>query len=459
MTQLSLPVGKPAATLPAVSGYKPENLFARLKGLAGSEAWQNGATPTFLTATIPTVFAIAETVEHPCPVCWTWQYVDGLSVKTPTMIKPEPLSDPEQGWITYPCHEFECAHCYNVVAKDTGCRSCEDCCSCDKCSYCSTCAESTCDYCSSCEDCCGCYYCSAGGHHFSPDNYCSSCDNCEAHCSCEDRYTCSCCSSSSYEKPGWKQRGWTVERNMSVKDVLKTLGIKEFDPVQAMADFYLCDYVMAVIPSQVTRNNAGWRDAALLRSDAKTIQDSIVRAADDLFRVYVLAACAGEARHHQNVSGDERSEFWNKHLAFADKYGPIPMLEDYVSLFGDGSWSSGYGGSAWRSCAKTALARETGKLDAKTFVDRVFALQHNSGSLLNKTRWAMFNSRGWTPDNMQAVGEAHHSTDFCTLLSMASPDVAGLVTSLVTSCCWTLKIKGLEAHYSELSSLLFGANQ
>jgi hypothetical protein len=81
------------------------------------------------------------------------------------------------------------------------------------------------------------------------------------------------------------------------------------------------------------------------------------------------------------------------------------MIRDCVELFHDyGNWDSGFGGRNWEKIADILLSRETGKLDAKTFVDRVFTLQHNGGSALNKCEWKSYLA-------CEEIGNAHAAED------------------------------------------------
>jgi hypothetical protein len=243
-------------------------------------------------------------------------------------------------------------------------------------------------------------------------------------------------------------------RTVNVHHELTELGRKVFDPAQVMADFYLCEYVLAVIPSHVSLHN-GTASAARARVDAKRLQDSIIRMADDLFRLYVLAAVGGELRHHDSIKhsvSESREAFWDRFVSIAHEVGPIDLLRDAENAFRDGSWNGGYGGRNWAVAAATLRKREEGSLDAKTFVDRVFSLQHNSGSLLNKESWAEFNPRGWGTGEMVNIGEAHHKTDLETLLSVASTDVVGLLASLHSNLSWVLTTKGLDSVRRDLQT-------
>lgn len=212
------------------------------------------------------------------------------------------------------------------------------------------------------------------------------------------------------------------------------------DPVQSMADFYLCDYVETVLSMGFkygTSNYNGTRDAHQLRTSAQNFQRHIVRRADTLFQDYVFAAIGGEVRHHGSISGSipgGRESCWDYWHAMGESIGRETLTADCVRIFGDGSWDSGYGGYAWETIARTLQGRLQGRLDARTFVDRVFSLQHNGGSLLDKARWVKLTPNGWSVDYCQSIGNAHASEriGFHVLLENASEEVRAMVRTLAT---------------------------
>lgn len=185
-------------------------------------------------------------------------------------------------------------------------------------------------------------------------------------------------------------------------------------PVEMMADFYLSEWCAVVS-----------HDRSIAR-DAAVLQTAIVAACDDAFREYVFAAIGGELRHHRNVNlGGGRSSAWDYWRGMAASGDRVALIRDAVALFEDGSWTAGYGGDAWGTCARVLLSRETGALDSRTFVDRVFSLQHNSGSLLDKVEWSEQESTYY----MRVIGNAHDAreTGLATLYRYASEDGRALL--------------------------------
>ncbi len=193
------------------------------------------------------------------------------------------------------------------------------------------------------------------------------------------------------------------------------------NPIASMAEFYVCDYVIARATMShrygFTLHNPSQRSDYLMRSDAKTYQEHLVALLEPIFRDYLLCAIGGEARHHwaANMPGG-RASSWEWFAGMALVHGRVYMLDAARALFADYSaWSSGFGGQKWQSIANVLLARERGEIDAKTFVDRVFSLQHNGGSALNKFCW-----KGMCDLScMQEIGEAHaaDTADMSTLFA------------------------------------------
>ena len=74
-------------------------------------------------------------------------------------------------------------------------------------------------------------------------------------------------------------------------------------------------------------------------------------------------------------------EFLSKNL---DDYTLENTLNYLYTMFSEGSWEEGYGGSAWADIAKHGLDFVQGKINAEMFVDQAFSLEHNNGNMFNK---------------------------------------------------------------------------
>ena len=353
-----------------------------------------------------------------------------------------------------------CERCEYVERSHCGtCEQCEDCCSC---SYCSGCSEmiaepsyapALCENCEQCESCCECFHCYGCGSKVT-DLECSTCEHCEScgcSCECDDcgcshcgAYGCGICCECVEENrrnarvPGWVARGDVLPNSAGDASPLLS-DFRGVDPVRGMADFYLLEWILAVIARRnrfgnITLHNSGGARLARIRNAAYTLQRYVVQQCDTAFRDYVFLAIGGEARHHVNVRGSlsmGRESMWDYWHAMGESIGREQCTRDAVDLFRCESWSGGYGGSAWETCAKTLLMREDGTLDARTFVDRCFSLQHNSGSLLNKVAWSGESYPGQRTGAMRSIGNAHHRSDLATLARYASQDARDLLLSCV----------------------------
>jgi hypothetical protein len=196
------------------------------------------------------------------------------------------------------------------------------------------------------------------------------------------------------------------------------------DPVADMATFYLLSSMFAM-PSAST-------EVQVLADEAATMRSELVAKLDGLFTTYVAMAVGGELRHHMGVGqlaclSSSRRSAGGYFLGMIDKYGPS-IVKDAADIFDDGTWSSGFGGAKWAAAAKILHARMTNKLPAWTFVDRVFSMQHNGGSLLNKVEWGTYGSLAFGPEGCVHIGNAHaaESPNFPMLMLAASDEATSL---------------------------------
>lgn len=395
-------------------------------------------------------------------------YCDTCGIET----IPLPLSNPSMGWNLFPCHNEECGCCYKVGTLCENCECVESCCECVQCGSCSKTFKDSgvfCGHCEWCENCCSCEVCDGcgwvndcdcptcavcgckggSGASYGDQQCANDCGNCNDHCDCgSERCDCSDCrnerggSDSRYLTPGWVDRGDVLPNEIPECVEMMTRDDRNLvNPVRMMADFYIADYIMAAIPAKVSVLGDD-RNANILRQSAAALQSHIVALCDPVFQDYVFSAIGGEVRHHANCRGmmpGGRDSMWDYWWAMGEANGRRNLTEDCVNLFDDDCWGGSYGGSKWRIIATTLLLRLEGKLDAKTFVDRVFSLQHNGGSLLNKMSWA---DCAYLPDCL-TIGNAHAADhcDFPTLGMYASHDGKMLLNLFAAT----------SAHYVNLS--------
>lgn len=208
--------------------------------------------------------------------------------------------------------------------------------------------------------------------------------------------------------PMWQRRGVNVEKVGKSKR-LPFGSWRAIDPVQMMADFYLYSAIMDTPVSNA--------DILHVTTLAREWRESIVTELDPLFRLYLDIAIGGELRHHPSIKktthimSDNRSRAWREWLVIRDQLG-VEGLRDAATMFRDKTMVSGYGGERWAIAADILYSRLTDAIPAWVFVDRVFAMQHNGGSVLNKVKWAAKTkiSENHGVDGCMMIGDAHDAT-------------------------------------------------
>lgn len=178
---------------------------------------------------------------------------------------------------------------------------------------------------------------------------------------------------------------------------------------------------------------------ATVRARAHVRHGVVVERLTDAFRRYLHYAIAGELSHmdamreHFHCSYHGMRTAWFKVVM---TIGGAKAAKYAKTLFEDGDWNSSYGGAKWAQIADVLYQYESGKFPAWLFVDRVFTLQHNTGSALNKCVWDTNDQTSWTIEHMSmqnGVLDAHANSDWSTLGFCASPDVKQLFEAM-----WTL---------------------
>ena len=171
-----------------------------------------------------------------------------------------------------------------------------------------------------------------------------------------------------------------------------------------------------------------------------------IREIDLLFIDYSSAAIGGEIRHHKNIidlgkgaSTEARHIAWSRWCRIHEIYGD-DIFETAEKLFLDFELGS-YGGPPWANAANLLLKRKRMQLAGNVFenqtlfIDRVFNMQHNTGSFLNKLNWA--NLREDDGDGIhnihQTVLAAHSANppNISLLLSKSSDYVRSTATNIL----------------------------
>lgn len=283
-------------------------------------------------------------------------------------------------------------------------------CTCDRCPGCAV---------KGCTDCSECSYCG----EYNCDYLYGECVESDDDCDCED-----CLSSRGSDGPCPFRpyySGAQDGRELYAHWVDQWATI---DVAGSMADFYLYHW-MTVKTGQLSVGEFVDKERLAIAEDAtgREIYESSVKHLDHAFRVYLAMAIGGEIRHYRNndaLSGSRKTA-WCEFVGIAEamRAKEVDPWETCSEIFRDRGWSTGFGGEAWAVISDILGMRERGQLRPDLFVDRVFSLQHNNGSVLNKASWGKtrvpYES---SPDLCRIVGNAHAATetDVATLLFFAT---------------------------------------
>lgn len=234
----------------------------------------------------------------------------------------------------------------------------------------------------------------------------------------------------------------------------KTWGIEQVENVPIIrwtADFYLLDAIAAQVPQGRCVTQAfssetvyDWVENGMIPETSKRddllslramyLQERLTRKLTPILEGYLWFAAAGEVVYHYGVctylstSCEDRCRILWKRIV--DKVGKVQaatwMKQFFLSGNGCGDdWEDGYGGPAWADCVEPLLLLDKGqihghKFTPKNFCDRVFSLQHNGGTVLDKTMWRQ------DPEYMHLILDAHAESNWHRLEQNASPQVRAL---------------------------------
>lgn len=236
---------------------------------------------------------------------------------------------------------------------------------------------------------------------------------------------------------------------VEISDPFKTF--RDTKPVQVVADFYLLDAIASgVLVGKPKPLSYNWQTLAKVfklppnpdiagvdrvQVDALRMLTEHVNRYSEIFTRYAIFAIGTEIQFHykfDSIAGqkDVHHSVWlARELSrlFPDRAGAW-----FARLFryDQGShWSGGYGREPWAICADVLHMQLTGdcegmRFSEREFLDRVFSLQHNGGTFLNKVDWSTTNGQYFNEDHLKATLNAHHESDWATLLNEASEEVA-----------------------------------
>ncbi len=150
------------------------------------------------------------------------------------------------------------------------------------------------------------------------------------------------------------------------------------------------------------------------------------------FRKAAHCAIGGELRHHKCIGGtvlkaNDRAAAWTGWKEVIEQVGSERALAYGQQLFMEMGGS--YGGQRWHDAAETLAMYEKGDLSDALWIDRVMALTHNGGMILDKIPWNIANSKGYGVSSMQSIVlPAHGESNWKMLLKIASPVTVELFT-------------------------------
>jgi hypothetical protein len=196
----------------------------------------------------------------------------------------------------------------------------------------------------------------------------------------------------------------------------RKIPFQERDLARAVSDFYLLEALGYVKGDRQARKNLAVLESNLAKE----------------FASYLDVAVGGELRYAKSMLGDDcpkELELFLREAALADRgtawlaWGVIrrawgiravELAEETFELAG---WRGAFGGDAWAGIASVLRAHLERRISDRIFVDRVFSLEHNSGSVLNK----IYDTR-----NLKPVLDSHGCDDYSQLLAHASGEVRHL---------------------------------
>jgi hypothetical protein len=213
-------------------------------------------------------------------------------------------------------------------------------------------------------------------------------------------------------------------------------------------DFYFLQALNAGIMREISANPeiAFKRSVEKLQLDTQDAMDEISPNIALRTFVYLYAACLGEARHARETSAERRfiSETvkHHRHEIFAkiSEFRPTPEnLKALIMVF-DQSWTSGFGGRAWKAIAEALPSFFN--MPPSAFIDHVIDLEHNNGTAFNKAdaKSTIFFSTEY-PDHFRSFLDYKFEKDILRQASETTLRVSRKVFSLIQRFATIFHIK------------------
>jgi hypothetical protein len=251
-----------------------------------------------------------------------------------------------------------------------------------------------------------------------------------------------------WDKEGkrYRGRGW---KNEQADEFWHRERFRQVSLQEAIADFYLLEglAVQAIEPPPGTPVVMPKFDAKVLLDlledgfepgDEPTLanitlssmiaREALVARMAPILADYAHYACAGELCYHTAVRtlGNGHTDAVCSWYKLREHAGGADAARWAAELFEDPCWNGSFGGKAWAQCARVLEWYESGQCEgmpfsAREFCDRIFSMQHNTGSFLNKVSWKS------GTDSLKVLLDAHHESNWSKLAMSCSDEVRILI--------------------------------
>lgn len=155
-------------------------------------------------------------------------------------------------------------------------------------------------------------------------------------------------------------------------------------------DFYYLEALKTDITTRMAQNKeVEFRHSAVrLLNDVNLLFGEVARNLAYRTFVYIWAACLGEARHAADTMAKDYfvEQLTQNHrgdvYSITRKFPPTPENVNSIIQVFSTEWRGSFGGKRWKHIAEALRFYEK---DPITFIDHVIDLQHNTGTVFNKT--------------------------------------------------------------------------
>lgn len=118
--------------------------------------------------------------------------------------------------------------------------------------------------------------------------------------------------------------------------------------------------------------------------ELQELKDAVTPRLANYLYDYLIEAIAGECFHCKyECEKTLKPDAYNGTMSHSRYFDPRSFLEVMEKLFCDYEWHDCFGGKKWGTAIR--YAKKYGKIPDPVFIDFVIDLQHNTGSILNKS--------------------------------------------------------------------------